>query len=117
MGGRLHVEQQELDDLLKQLHTSQDQMRKALNALRDIGPKSTGSQALDNACDEIHDSWDDAIGKIADGTKAIEDALRATKNNYAATEQAIREVFDKATPDKPVPGTAPSGTRPAGGPR
>ncbi|WP_101258005.1 WXG100 family type VII secretion target [Streptomyces barkulensis] len=116
MGGRLSVEQTELDDLLKQLNTSRDQMRKALNALRDIGPKSTGSKALDNACEEIHDSWDDAIDKIADGTDAIEDALRATKNNYAATEQAIREAFEKATPET-GPAAKTSMTRPDGGPR
>ncbi|URN13376.1 type VII secretion target [Streptomyces radiopugnans] len=116
MGGRLNVEQTELDDLLKQLNTSRDQMRKALNALRDIGPKSTGSKALDNACEEIHDSWDDAIGKIADGTDAIEDALRSTKNNYAATERAIREAFEKATPDAES-AAKPSPSRPGGAPR
>ncbi|HZG02886.1 MAG TPA: type VII secretion target [Streptomyces sp.] len=114
MGGRLNVERQELDRLLTRLHDSQDQMRKALKALRDIGPKSTGSQALDNACEEIHDSWDDAIGKIADGTDAIEKMLRSTKNNYEATERAIREAFEKARPDT-APGTAPTGA-PSGGP-
>ncbi|PJE99212.1 hypothetical protein CUT44_05445 [Streptomyces carminius] len=112
MSGRLHVEQQELDRLLKQLNTSRDQMRKALDALRDIGPKSTGSQALDNACEEIHDSWDDAIGKIADGTDAIEKMLRSTRNNYEATEQAIRDAFEKATPDSSRPAKRPAEERP-----
>ncbi|GAA2397307.1 hypothetical protein GCM10010420_23970 [Streptomyces glaucosporus] len=117
MGGRLTVEQQELDRLLKQLNSSRTQMRKALNALRDIGPKSTGSKALDNACEEIHDSWDDAIDKIADGTDAIEDMLKSTKDNYAATEQAIKEAFQKAAKEpspqpSPRPSPRPSGERP-----
>lgn len=115
--GHLKVEQEELDGLLTQLHDSQDEMRKALQALEEIGPKTTGSEALDNACEEIHDSWDDAIDKIADGTGAIEKLLKSTKNNYEATEQAIREAFEKAAADQPVPSGRPSGTQPTGGPK
>ncbi|WP_031508383.1 hypothetical protein [Streptomyces megasporus] len=112
MGGRLNVEQQELDRLPKQPNTSRTGMRKALNALRTIGPKSTGSKALDNACEEIHDSRDDAIDKIDDGTDAIGEMLESTKDNHAATEQATREAFQKARPG-PSPRSRPS-PRPAG---
>ncbi|MGH9196555.1 MAG: type VII secretion target [Acidimicrobiia bacterium] len=109
MGDHLKVESQDLNRLLTQLHDSQSEMRNALNALEDIGPKSTGSEALDNACEELHDSWDDAIDKIADGTDQIEELLRSTKKNYDATEQAIREAIEKA--DSPGKGNS-SGGRP-----
>ncbi|MFC7308682.1 WXG100 family type VII secretion target [Streptomyces monticola] len=66
-------------------------MRSALNELRDTGPKTTGSKDLDNACDEFHDSWDDAIKKIADGTQKIEDGLKQTRDTYRDVEAAIRD--------------------------
>lgn len=65
----------------------------ALNALRDTGPKSTGNKELDNTCDEFHDSWDDAIGKIAEGTQAIEDDLKKTRDTYQEVETALRDGF------------------------
>lgn len=98
MGGHFSVETGELGKLLRQLHTGQEDMRTALNALQDIGPKSTGSEELDNACDEFHDSWDDAIEKIADGVEQIEGKLKQTKQNYEATEQAIRNLFKQDQP-------------------
>ncbi|MET9878433.1 WXG100 family type VII secretion target [Actinacidiphila glaucinigra] len=116
MGDHFKVEVQDLDRLLKQLHDSQDDMRKALGALKDVGPKSTGSEALDNACDEFHDSWDNAIGKIADGTAQIEEKLKATKNNYEATEQAIRDAMTQGAAPKPTPSPAPQ-ERPTAGAR
>ncbi|MBP0458676.1 type VII secretion target [Streptomyces montanisoli] len=116
MVDRLKVEAESLGRLLKQLHDSQDDLRKALSAMEDIGPKSTGSVELDHACDEFHDSWDDVIGKIADGTGAIEDKLRATKNDFAATDEAIRAAFAaeakrQAPPTSPGPPGLPNGFR------
>ncbi|MCZ2524854.1 WXG100 family type VII secretion target [Streptomyces sp. HB2AG] len=107
MGDHFKVEVEDLDRLLKQLHSSQDDMRSALNALKEVGPKSTGSEALDNACDEFHDSWDNAITKIADGTGQIEEKLKATKKNYEATEQAIRDALTKGGA-KPSAGPTPT---------
>ncbi|MEU6959970.1 hypothetical protein [Streptomyces chrestomyceticus] len=95
MGGYFKVEADNLGRLLKDLHDSQDNMRKALGALKDTGPKSTGAEALDNACDEFHDSWDNAIKKIADGTQAIEEKLKQVKQNYESLENALRDAFAK----------------------
>lgn len=102
MGDHFKVEVEELDQLIRQLHTSQDSMRKALRAMEDIGPKSTGSKALDNACDEFHDSWDNAIAKLADGTQQIKEKLRTTKNNYQATEEAIRDAMSTGAVAQPA---------------
>ncbi|MGW0546086.1 WXG100 family type VII secretion target [Streptomyces sp. Wb2n-11] len=93
MGAGFKVEISELDGLVRELHRSQEEMRSALNALRDTGPKTTGSKELDNACDEFHDSWDDAIKKIADGTQVIEDKVKQTRTTYHEVESAIRDGF------------------------
>ncbi len=65
MGAGFKVEVSELDGLVRELYRSQEEMRAALNAVRDTGPRTTGSKELDNACDRFHDSWDEAIKKIA----------------------------------------------------
>ncbi|MFE7859795.1 WXG100 family type VII secretion target [Streptomyces sp. NPDC057403] len=93
MGAGFKVEISELDGLVRELHRSQEEMRSALNALRDTGPKTTGSKELDNACDEFHDSWDDAITKIAEGAQSIEDGLKKTRDTYRDVEAALRDGF------------------------
>lgn len=116
MGDHFKVEVNDLDRLITELHNSQDDMRKALSALKDVGPKSTGSEALDNACDEFHDSWDNTIKKIADSAQALEERLKQTKNNYEQTEQAIREAFAQAqsnTQPSPSPRTSATPSAPA----
>ncbi|MEU9395892.1 hypothetical protein AB0D86_38560 [Streptomyces sp. NPDC048324] len=60
-GAGFKVEISELDGLVRELHRSHEEMRSALNSLRDTGPKTTASKELDNAYDEFHDSWDDGI--------------------------------------------------------
>ncbi|MGQ4516353.1 hypothetical protein [Streptomyces sp. DW26H14] len=116
MGDYLKIEAESLGDLLKQLHQSQDDLRKALASMKDIGPKSTGSVELDHACDEFHDSWDDVIGKIAEGTGAIEDKLRASKDDFEATAEAIRQAFARADHalNTPRPSPGPAARPPAG---
>ncbi|WP_055588052.1 hypothetical protein [Peterkaempfera griseoplana] len=93
MGDFFSVELQSLDKLLQQLHSSQDELRTALNALRDTGVRTTGSSALDHACDEFHDSWDDAIKKIAEGTEQIESGLQLVCRTYGETEQALAQAM------------------------
>ncbi|MFI5757706.1 hypothetical protein [Streptomyces sp. NPDC051569] len=116
-GGYFQVEVGGLDHLLKQLHSGQTDMRSALRSMKDIGPKSTGAEELDNACDEFHDSWDNAIGKIADGVDRIEDKLRATKRAYEATEEAIRDAFHQGEAAQPAPSPSPRASSSGAGAR
>ncbi|MFD7644845.1 WXG100 family type VII secretion target [Kitasatospora sp. NPDC051984] len=93
MGSFFAVDVADLDRLLADLHRSQDELRTALNAMRDTGPKTTGATSLDHACDEFHDSWDDAIKKIAESTQQVEEGLTITRRAYAETDQALRDAF------------------------
>jgi len=93
MGEYFRVEVSELDRLVKQLKSSQQDMREALRAMRDTGPKTTGSKNLDHACDDFNDSWQDAITRISQGVEALEGKLQETAKGYAETDEAIRGMF------------------------
>ncbi|MFJ8437588.1 hypothetical protein [Kitasatospora griseola] len=96
MGAYFRVEVSELDRLVKQLKSSQQDMREALRAMKDTGPKTTGSKNLDHACDDFNDSWQDAITRISQGVEALEGKLQETCKSYAETDQAIRDMFTGA---------------------
>lgn len=106
----------DLNRLLKQLHVGRDEMRTALSVLKGTGPKSTGSEALDDACDESYDSWDSVTDKVTDGVQEIQEKLRATKNEDKATEEAIRDAMQKGTVVQATPSPS-SQTRPIAGAR
>lgn len=111
MGDHFRVEVEALSRLLGDLERSQEDLRTALKAMGDTGPRSTGSSTLDHACDEFRDSWDDALKKISQGAERISEGLRQTKENYAATEQALHEAFSRE------PGGPSGSTGRAGGAR
>ncbi|MFJ1794533.1 hypothetical protein [Kitasatospora griseola] len=96
MGAYFRVEVSELDRLVKQLKSSQQDMREALRAMKDTGPKTTGSKNLDHACDDFNDSWQDAITRISQGVEALEGKLQETCKSYSETDQAIRDMFTGA---------------------
>ncbi|MFD5563283.1 MULTISPECIES: hypothetical protein [Kitasatospora] len=96
MGAYFRVEVSELDRLVKQLKSSQQDMREALRAMKDTGPKTTGSKNLDHACDDFNDSWQDAITRISQGVEALEGKLQETCKGYSETDQAIRDMFTGA---------------------
>ncbi|WP_458245974.1 hypothetical protein [Streptomyces sp. MAI_2237] len=93
MGAGFKVEIPELDRLVRELHRSQEEMRSALNALRDTGPKTTGSKELDNACDEFHDSWDDLDREFA------RLALEADRGRFNLHTKIAHRVGHEVHPD------------------
>ncbi|GAA2238305.1 MULTISPECIES: hypothetical protein [Kitasatospora] len=89
MGDFFRVEISDLDRLLRQLVQSQQELNTALNAMRDTGPKTTGSKALDHACNDFQNSWGDEIKMLAEGTEQIATGLDEVRKNYAESEQGI----------------------------
>ncbi|MDH6128516.1 hypothetical protein [Kitasatospora sp. GP82] len=93
MGDFFRVEIGDLDRLLQQLQQSQQELHTALNAMRDTGPKTTGSKALDHACDDFQHGWGDEIKMLAEGTEQISTGLNEVRKNYAESEQGINDAL------------------------
>ncbi|GAA2105883.1 hypothetical protein GCM10009759_43440 [Kitasatospora saccharophila] len=96
MGAYFRVEVDDLSKLMQRMRDSQQDMREALHAMKETGPKTTGSKDLDHACDDFNDSWQDAITRITQGVEALEEKLDQTCKNYAETDQAIHDMFSGA---------------------
>lgn len=93
MTGYYKVELDSLARLTTQLGECADEMRSAMRALKDIGPKGAGLAELEKACDDFQESWGYGIGLIADATGGVTDGLGETKKIYETIEEKIAEGF------------------------
>jgi hypothetical protein len=93
MGGYYKVQLEAMDRLTRDLSDCADDMRAAMRLLKDIGPKGSGHEGLENACDDFQDSWSYGIGQIADATSGITEGLTATRKVYQGLEEHIAGDF------------------------
>lgn len=93
MAGYYRVQLEELNRLTRELSDCADDMRSAMKLLKDIGPKGSGYEDLENACDDFQESWSYGIGQIADATSGITEGLTETRKVYQALEERTAEVF------------------------
>jgi hypothetical protein len=93
MAGYYKVELAALTQLTKELSSCADDMRAAMKLLKDIGPKGSGYDELEEACNDFQESWSYGIGKIADATSGVTEGLSQTCKVYAAMEDEVSASF------------------------
>lgn len=93
MTGYYKVELQALAQLVTQLGECADDMRAAMEQLKDIGPKNSGYAELEAACDEFQEKWGYGIGRIADAASGVTEGLSETRKVYQELEDRVRESF------------------------
>ncbi|MFG2467341.1 hypothetical protein ACGFXB_18045 [Streptomyces canus] len=101
MAGYYKVELEALAQLITQLGECANDMRSAMNQLKDIGPQGSGHAELEQACEGFQDKWGYGIGLIADATGGVTEGLSETRKVYETLENQIVEAFK-------VPGKASS---------
>ncbi len=79
--------------MLDRLEECNERMQQARKRLKNVGPKTLGTDGLDNACDTFQSEWDDGIKRIEDAAKDIKDRLRSTIDTYKKSEEATAEGF------------------------
>ncbi|SCK56606.1 hypothetical protein H181DRAFT_05273 [Streptomyces sp. WMMB 714] len=79
--------------MLDRLEECNERMQQARKRLKNVGPKTLGTNGLDNACDTFQSEWDDGIKRIEDAAKGIKDRLRSTIDTYKKSEEATAEGF------------------------
>lgn len=98
MGNGFQVDLGELGRLTTTLDQAADDMREANDKLRDTAASDLGSRAIDGAGRAFQDRWEYGIGKIAEASDQLVEALRSTQRLYAETDRAIAEMFPNPGP-------------------
>ncbi|MEU0069609.1 hypothetical protein ABZ027_08705 [Streptomyces sp. NPDC006332] len=89
MAGHCKVEFEALSRLVTDLSECADGMRSAMRQLKDIGPKGSGSDELEEACDDFQDKWGHGIKLIADATGGVTEKAAQSGRLYQHLEDQV----------------------------
>lgn len=95
MAADFKIDIQRIESILKKLAEAGDRMRDAQKRLNKVGPKTLGTDGLDDACDEFQDQWGDGIKRISDAAKDIHERLKLTVDAYKAGEEENSKLMGK----------------------
>ncbi|MYT29016.1 MULTISPECIES: type VII secretion target [unclassified Streptomyces] len=84
-----------IQEMLTKLSEAGDRMRDAQRRLEKVGPKTLGTDGLDDACDEFQDQWGDGIKRITKASKEIHEKLKMTLDAYQAGEEENAKMMGK----------------------
>lgn len=84
-----------LDSLSNNLDRAGENLRLALDAMRDVSEESLGYGALDTACADFRDVWQTGLKKVGECSDKLTKGLDAAKKNYEELETSLAEQFAK----------------------
>ncbi|MEU6395099.1 hypothetical protein [Streptomyces sp. NPDC046939] len=90
MAGHSKVEFAALSRLITDLSTCADGMRTAMHELKDIGPKGSGHDGLEEACDHFQDKWGYGIKLIAEATGGVTEKVAKAGKEFQHVEDLVR---------------------------
>ncbi|WP_314175538.1 WXG100 family type VII secretion target [Streptomyces winkii] len=95
MSADFRIDIQRAEQVLNKLGESTERMQQARTRLNKVGPKTLGTDGLDDACDTFQSEWEDGIKRIEDASKDIKDRLKTTIDAYKAGDEANAKSFGK----------------------
>jgi hypothetical protein len=90
VAGYCKVEFETLSRLIADLSNCSDGMHTALHQLKDIGPKGSGYDDLEDACDDFQDKWGYGIKLIADATGNLTEKVARSGKDFQHLEDLVR---------------------------
>lgn len=87
MSGEFRIDIPRVEKMVDKLGESTERMQEARTRLKKVGPKTLGTDGLDEACDTFQSEWEDGIKRIEGSAKDIKDRLQTTVDAYKAGEQ------------------------------
>lgn len=91
MSSGFRIDLDQAESMLRKLEECAERMQQARKKLKNVGPKTLGTNGLDNACEHFQDEWEDGITRIEDASKDIKERLKTTLDAYKAGEDANRK--------------------------
>jgi hypothetical protein len=77
-----------VEKMVDKLGECSERMEQARTRLKKVGPKTLGTDGLDDACDTFQSEWGDGITRIEKSANDIRDRLKTTLDAYIAGEEA-----------------------------
>ncbi|MBT2491161.1 hypothetical protein J7E96_22075 [Streptomyces sp. ISL-96] len=93
MSSGFQIDIQDAEKALRKLTDAPERMQQARDRLKKVGPKTLGTEGLDQACDTFQSEWGDGIKQIEKASQDIKDRLGATIDAYKAGDKANAEGF------------------------
>lgn len=95
MSADFRIDIERAERVLNKLGESTERMQQARTRLNKVGPKTLGTEGLDDACDTFQSEWEDGIKRIEDASKDIKDRLKTTIEAYKAGDEANAKSLGK----------------------
>ncbi|MGW2344702.1 WXG100 family type VII secretion target [Streptomyces sp. NPDC001661] len=75
------------------LSEAAERMQAARKRLEEVGPKTLGTDGLDDACDTFQSEWKDGITRIERASSDIAERLKTTIDGYGKNEETVATGF------------------------
>lgn len=95
MSADFRIDIERAQQVLNKIGESAERMEQARTRLKKVGPKTLGTDGLDDACDTFQSEWEDGIKRIEDASKDIKDRLKTTIDAYKAGDEANAKSLGK----------------------
>lgn len=89
------VDIEDLTALGTQLDRGREQMRVAVDRMRDVGPGPLGTAELDDACAGFRESWTHGLGKLGECIDLVGGGVDATRAAYAEADSGLATGFER----------------------
>ncbi|GAA1966876.1 hypothetical protein [Amycolatopsis minnesotensis] len=107
MSGGYRVGLAEMGSLITTLGQAKERMTSANKALGDSSPVDMGSREIDTAGSDFQDRWEYGIGKIAEFSGSMVEALNAAKKLYQEMDDNVADMLRKSGGDGAAPAPVP----------
>lgn len=87
MSEEFRIDIPRVERMISKLGECTERMEQARTRLNKVGPKTMGTDGLDEACDTFQSEWEDGITRIEQKAKDIKERLRTTVDAYKAGEE------------------------------
>lgn len=105
--GGFRIDVEGMGSLITTLDEAEERMNRANDALKNSTPSDLGSRDIDAAGADFQDRWEHGIGKIAEFTESMVEALKQVKAVYSEIDNQTAEMFGGST----AGGAAPASTQ------
>jgi exonuclease VII small subunit len=95
MGDGFKTDTDQLDQFVKTLKDSVEDLEEARTALSHVRSAEIGTSRLDEACDKFQEQWKYGAGQMSEMIGGISEGVKANKLSYEEMEKNLEQALKK----------------------